>query len=77
MQTNNAGVYVECSPCHTPRQRVLPGSTLLRLQGALQGHCSKLSLNFMHFPSLSCSGSQVLCKGIDPDGLCVLCSSQV
>ena len=25
--------------CHSPRWRVLPRSTLLRLQGALQGHC--------------------------------------
>ena len=27
--------------CPSSRQRVLPGSPLLRLQGALQGHCPK------------------------------------
>ena len=39
--------------CHSPRRRVLPGSTLLRLQGALQGHCPKWALHFMQFPGLS------------------------
>ena len=38
-------------------QRVLSRSTLLRLQGALQGHCPKQTLYFIHFPSLSHSGS--------------------
>ena len=46
---------------------VLSWSTLLRLQVALQGNCSKPALGFVHFPGLSCSGSgsQVLHKGID------------
>ena len=39
---------------------MLPESTPLRLQGALQGHCPKQALQFVHFPGLSCSGSQVL-----------------
>ena len=30
----------------------------------------------MHFPGLSCSVSQVLCKGTDPGRLCVLCLFQ-
>ena len=63
--------------CHSPRQHVLPGSRLISLQGALQGHCAKWALRFMHFPGLSRSGSQVLHKGTDPDRLCVLCPSQV
>ena len=63
--------------CLSPRRRVRPGSTLLRLQGALQGHCPKWALHFVHFPGLSCSGSQVPYRGTDPDGLCVLCLSQV
>ena len=32
------------------------GSTLLRLQGALQGCCPKQALHFVHFPGPSCSG---------------------
>ena len=36
--------------CHSLRQHVLPGSTLLRLQGVLQGHCPKWTLHFVHFP---------------------------
>ena len=63
--------------CHSPRQHEFPGSTLLRLQGALQWHCPKWTLCFMYFPDLSRSGSQVFCKGTDPDGLWVLCPSQV
>ena len=63
--------------CHSPKQHELPRSTLLRLQPALQGHCPKWTLCLMHLPALSCSGSQVLCKGTDPDGLCILCSFQV
>ena len=42
--------------CHSPRQHVLPGSRLISLQGALQGHCAKWALRFMHFPGLSRSG---------------------
>ena len=63
--------------CHSPRRRVLPGSTLLRLQGALQGHCPKWALCFIHFPGLSHSGPQVLHKATDPEGLWVLCPSLV
>ena len=85
LQTNTADVCGECSQwmdrphwvCHSPRQHVLPGSRLISLQGALQGHCAKWALRFMHFPGLSRSGSQVLHKGTDPDRLCVLCPSQV
>ena len=54
--------------CHRSRWHVLPGSTLLKLQGALQEHCPKWSLCFMHFPGLSCSGSWVLYKGTEPMG---------
>ena len=63
--------------CYSPRQCILPGSTLLRLQGALQGNYPKWTLCFVHFPGLIHSGSLVLCKGTDPDELCVLCPSQV
>ena len=55
--------------CLSPRQHVFPGSTLLRLWGAPQQHYLKRALHFMPFPGLSCSGSPMLCKGIDPDGL--------
>ena len=74
------GVFALYGPqwvCPSPRQHVLPGSTMLRLHGALQGHCPKLALHFMYFPGLSCSGSWVLHKGTDRIGLCVLCPSQV
>ena len=49
---------------------VLSHSTLLSLQVALQGTCSKWALGFMHFPGLSCSGSGswVLHKGTDSVG---------
>ena len=50
------------------RWHVLPGSTLLRLQGALQGHCPKWALHFMHFPGLSHSISWVLHKHTDSAG---------
>ena len=48
--------------CHSRRQCVLPGSTLLRLQGALQGHCLKWTLWFVPFPGLSNFGDQVIGK---------------
>ena len=55
---------------------MLPGSPLLRFQGALQGNCLKWALCFMHFPGLTRSGARVLCK--DRLGwACVLCPSQV
>ena len=62
----------------TTRRCVLPGSTLLRLQGALQKHCLKRTLHFVHFPGLSCSGSRVLCKGTDLVGraFCALSRSE-
>ena len=62
--------------CHSPRRCFLPGSILLGLQATLQGHCSKCTLPFVHFPSLSHSGSQVQHKGTDPNGLCSLCPFQ-
>ena len=55
------------------RRYVLPRSTLLRLQGALQGHCPKRDLHFMQFPGLSRSGSRVLRKGTDSVG-CAFCA---
>ena len=60
--------------CHNPRWHALPGSIFLSLQGALQEHCPKWAL---HFPGLSHSGSRVLRKGTDMDGLCILCPSYV
>ena len=62
--------------CHSPEWYVLPGSALLRLQGALQGTFAMLALHIVHFPGLSYSGSLVLCRGTDPDWLCVLCLLQ-
>ena len=46
-------------------------------QVALQGHCPKWALCLMQFPGLSRSGFWVFCRGTDPDGLCILCPSQV
>ena len=60
------GVLVMDGPpwiCHNPRQCGLPGSTLLRLQAALQGHCSKWALHFMQFLGLSHPASWVLYRG--------------
>ena len=45
---------------HSPRWCVLPRSTLLRLQGSLQGHCSKRVLHFVPFQGPSHSGDWVL-----------------
>ena len=45
--------------------------------GWSQGHCPKWALRIMHFPGLGHSGSQLLCKSTDPDGLGILCCSQV
>ena len=39
------------------QQHVLSMSTLIRLQGDLQGYCPKQALPIMHFPGLSHSGS--------------------
>ena len=60
-----------------PKLSVLPRSALLSLQGALCGHRLKWALLFMQFPGLCLSGSQVLCRGTDLDGLCILCPAQV
>ena len=64
--------------CPSSQWHVLSGSTLLRVQGALQGHCPKWALHFVHFPGLnhSGSGSQVLQKGTDSIGR-ILCPFQV
>ena len=75
------GVLVEYGPhwvCPSSRWRVLSGSTLLRLQGALQGNCPKRTLPFVHFLGLSCSSSWVLCKGTDSAGhaFCALPKSE-
>ena len=53
--------------CPSSRQHLLSGSTLLRLQVALQVYCLKWALSFVHFPDLSSlgSGSWVLHKGTD------------
>ena len=64
---------------HSPRQHVLPGSRLISLQGALQGHCPKCQVGpaFRALPRskpLRFSGAP---QGTDPDRLCVLCPSQV
>ena len=68
LQTNIPGLCEACSQCmdHTRFAPAFP-STLLRLQVALQGYCSKWALDFMHFPDLSCSGSgsQILHKDTD------------
>ena len=65
-------VYGSHWVCPSSRQCVLPGSTVLRIQVALQGNCPKQALYFMHFPG---SGSQVLHKG-RLGWACVLCPSQ-
>ena len=66
--------------CPNSLQCVLFGSTLLRLQVALQGCCPKWALHFVHFPGVCCSGSgsRVLCKGTDLVGraFCALSRSE-
>ena len=64
------GVLIVLGPqlvCPHSRRHVLSGSTLLRLQVALQGYSPMCVLCFMHFPDLSCSGSgsQILHKDTD------------
>ena len=54
--------------CPSSRQLVFPGYTLLRLQRALQGHCPKRALHFVHYTGLSHSCSRVLHKGTDSVG---------
>ena len=77
LQTNTAGMCGECLQWMDHTGFATAQGTLLRLQPALQGHCPKWTLCLTHLPALSCSGSQVLCKGTDPYGLCILCSFQV
>ena len=74
------GVLVVDGPhwvSHSPRQRVFSRCTLLWLPGCSMRALSQLDPVFRAFPSLRCSASQLLCKGTDPDGLCILCSFQV
>ena len=68
-------VYGSHWVCPSSRQCVLPGSTVLRIQVALQGNCPTQALHFVHFPGLSClgSGSRVLHKGTDSVG-CAFCA---
>ena len=63
--------------CHSPGQLVLPGSTLLMLQGALQGLCPEWTLHFKCFPGLSHSGNQVLGERAVPGGPCIFIASPV
>ena len=85
-QTNAASMCGECSQRmdhagfpqrrHAlPRLRCSGSSVLCKCTVPCGGTVCPLC--FMHFPGLSCSGSRVLRKGTDPDGLCVLCPSQV
>ena len=75
------GVFAVYGPhwiCPNSRQHVLLRSTLLRLQGALQGHCPKWAMYFMRFPGLNHSSSLVLCEGTNSVAwACFLCPSQV
>lgn len=59
--------------CHSLRQCVLPGSTLLILRVLCKGTVPSWNLHFVYFPGLSHSGSRVLHKATDLDGLCVSC----
>ena len=82
LQTNITGMCGECSQCmdHT-------GFAQAHSMFFLVLHCSgcrvlcralsKVDPVFHVLPSLSRSGSWVFCKGTDPDGLWVLCPSQV
>ena len=63
--------------CPNSKWCVLLGSTLLRLQGALQGHCPKWALCFAHFPGLSLFRFSDTQQGHRPGWVCVLCLSQV
>lgn len=88
LQTNIAGVcvwgvlavYGPHWVCYSSQRHVHFGSTLLRLQVALQGYCPKEVLHLGHFLSLSFSGSgfQVLDKDTDSVGyeICALPKSR-
>ena len=66
LQTNTAGTCGECSQWmdHTAFAAAQSGmyfpGTLLRLPGALRGHCPKWTLHLVHFTGPSCSGDRVL-----------------
>ena len=62
---------------HSPRQHVLPRSTLLRLQSSLRGHCPMWVLYFVPFQDPSHSGDWVLGQHTVPGGPCILCTSLV
>ena len=49
--------------CLNPRQHVLHGSTLHRLQPALQRKCPKWALHCMHFPCLCAQGLRCSTRG--------------
>ena len=61
-----------------PQPRVSCGFQVYTAQapGCSARSLSKRALCFVHFPGLSCSGSWVLRKGTDQDGLWVLCPSK-
>ena len=63
--------------CHSPRQRVFPRSPLLRLQGALQGHCPKWTLWFLAFPRSKPLRFSGTLQGNRPHWMYILCPSQV
>ena len=66
------GVLIVYGPhwvCPSSWQYVLSRSTLLRLQGALQGNCPKQTLNFIHFPGLSHSGSGSWVQSLGTDSV--------
>ena len=61
--------------CPTSWWHVLSRFTLVRLQVSLQRYCLKQALRFLHFPVLSCAGSdsQILHKDTDSVG-CACCA---
>ena len=83
LQTNTTDTCWECLQWmdHTEFTRAQGSVCFLELPAQSPG-CSARALSqvspaFHALPSFKLSGSWVLCKGIDPDGLCVLCPSQV
>ena len=72
-------VYGPFWVCPSSWRCVLSVPTLLRLQVALQGHCTKWTLHFMHFPGIihSGSGSLVIHKGTDSVGHAFCALSQL
>ena len=85
LQTKLAGMWV-CvgsahsgwtTVCSSPKQHVLSGSTVLRLPGALPGHCPRWTLHFVHFSGPRCSGDQVLNKHTVPGRPLISCTRPV